>query len=493
MTFDKVADRSAAAGSLGSEVRPPAKGGLRGRWRIWIGLIGYHVTAWVLCNPGPLRPLFALLRRLRPIAVTGTTVLLGKGADAREVLDRFEDFTLGEVLSPRMPWGPFLLTIDWRDQHDRERALFESMVARGDDIARLRDIAASVCETAIAEASRAYDGRRQIDVVRGVCEPVVVAVADRYFGIPVVRADVSHTAQLLREIAGIAMVSPPEGSRRDARAKAAIAELTRHVTDAIASEASRVVPAPMAPAQPGQSLLERLVRAARAPDKPVWLDDDFVRRYVTGLAATGGATIVRASTNALYELLCRPRALRLALSACATLDRAERECATLERNPDATVYARRQALVALEVARDELRQLIYEALRFRPMLPLLLRYTPRDALIAKGTPRQRLIKAGASVIAAPTAVMFDPAEFESPGEFRSQRPLTSYVHFGFGPRTCFGKYVADTVMLEIFRCLLKLPGIALSEGWGGLINYDGPVADSLIVTFAPFSSNTNVE
>lgn len=456
---------------------PPRARGPIACVRIFFGLIAYHLTSWGLSHPYPLRPLFALLRRIRPVAMVGDTVLLAHGADAREALSRFEDFTLGEVLSPRMPWGPFLLTIDWRDQHDRERALLESMVARDADVAHIRAVTADVCAKALANAAQISNDRRRIDVVRELCEPVVVAIADRYFGIPVVRADTVHTARILREVAGIAMVQPPEGSKRDIRAKRAIAELTQHIEKTIESEVARAHSAPLGPADPSKTLLERLVVASRATNKPAWLDDDFVRRYVTGLAATGGATIVRATTNALYELLRRPKALASALRAVEALDGPGGNTGTA-----ADPVARRNAL----------RRIVYEALRFRPMLPLLLRYVPRDTLIAKGTERQRLIKGGSSVIAAPMAVMFDPAEFKKPGEFKTDRELKNYVHFGFGPRKCFGKYVADTAMVEIVRCLLKMDDLALGEGWSGTINYDGPVADSLTVTFRAFRSSASV-
>ncbi|RZI37624.1 cytochrome P450, partial [Herbaspirillum sp. HC18] len=125
-------------------------------------------------------------------------------------------------------------------------------------------------------------------------------------------------------------------------------------------------------------------------------------------------------------------------------------------------------------------------LRFRPMLPLLLRYVPRETILAKGTRDARSIKAGSSVIAGPLAVMFDPDEYELPAKFLGSRPLDSFVHFGFGPRTCFGKYVADTAMVEISRVHLKLPQLALGDGSSGRVAYDGPVADSLTVTFAPY-------
>lgn len=453
-------------------------------FRLLTGLLAYHVTSWMLSHPAPLRLLFALLRRLRPISVVGSTVIVSNGAYARDVLQRFEDFTLGEVLSPRMPWGPFLLTIDWKDQHDRERALLKSMVAPGPDVAKIAKLTQERCAEAFNIAPVNFAGRREIDVVRAVCEPVVVTLAAEYFGIPVINRDEQRMVQVLRQIAGIAMVYPPEGSARGRAAQVAIGDLSRLVTNTIASRALGVVPAQLAPADPQATLLDRLVRAARATDKPAWLNDDFVRRYVTGLAATGGATIVRASANGIAELLKRPDALRRAREAVDALEKAMRETVRTQRDPAASAGQRATVAQNLEQRRDAFRQIVYEAMRFRPMLPLLLRYTPRDTLLAKGTRDQRRIKAGSSVIAGPLAIMFDPREFEAPARFFSSRPLETFVHFGFGPRHCFGKYVADTAMLEIFRAVVKLPGLKLGAGSSGRVTYDGPVADSLTLTYA---------
>ncbi|MFX9093454.1 hypothetical protein ABTN25_20180, partial [Acinetobacter baumannii] len=59
-------------------------------------------------------------------------------------------------------------------------------------------------------------------------------------------------------------------------------------------------------------------------------------------------------------------------------------------------------------SREALTHYIYEALRFRPMLPLLVRDCPRETIIANGTRRVRIVPAGARVLAAPLAAMFDP-------------------------------------------------------------------------------------
>jgi cytochrome P450 len=194
---------------------------------------------------------------------------------------------------------------------------------------------------------------------------------------------------------------------------------------------------------------------------PAWLDQDWIRRYITGLAATGGATIVRATTHAMDQLMAHP----------AGLQKARQLAAQVQTGGDA------------EAGRRNLLGIIFEALRFRPMLPLLVRHSPREAIVAKGTKRARAVPAGGTVVTAPIAAMFDPEAFENPSRFVEGRPLDSYVHFGHGPRLCFGKYVAETVIIEIVRSLVLLPGLRRAPGSTGRVRYNGPVARSLCLRF----------
>jgi cytochrome P450 len=105
-------------------------------------------------------------------------------------------------------------------------------------------------------------------------------------------------------------------------------------------------------------------------------------------------------------------------------------------------------------------------------------------MLAKGTTRQRRVPAGARVIAGPLAAMFDPEVFERPWHFCSARPLEDYVHFGDGPHVCFGKYVADTQIIEILRALLLLNSLQRAPGRRGRVHYEGPAVDSLGIVFA---------
>jgi cytochrome P450 len=381
--------------------------------------------------------------------VVRSLVIVTKYSDVREVLDRFNDFNLSDMLGPKMPWGPLLLSLDWREQHDRERQLLQSIVFQTDADA-IKTKAAAKCRDLIA----AKQAAGEINVVSDLCDIVTVGVINEYIGIPII-GDIRVMTAILGDVAGFILVDPPALSARYQRAYASMATLTKRVLDQIKSQGQAFGTAPSPPA-PTDDLLTRLVKLRCGGRGPAWFDDDWIRRYITGLAATGGGTIVRATTQAIDQLIAHP----------AGLQEAQALAAKLQARYDPAVW-------------NQLRQLVYEGLRFRPMLPLLGRYSPRETIIAKGTSRARTVPAGATVLAPPIAGMFDPKRFEDPSRFSSRRPLDSYLHFGVGPRECFGRYVADVVIMEIIYSLLHLPNLRRAAGSKGRIQYDGPVATSL--------------
>jgi cytochrome P450 len=397
--------------------------------------------------------LFAVLRHVRPIAVIGNVVFVSKAGDVREVLGRFEDFTLAQVLGPKIPWGPILLSLDWREQHARERQLLQSVVFPP-DVSLIRKTVADRCRDLIAR--KQVDG--EMDVVTDLCDDVIIEVLNGYFGIPVIGKREEMTL-ILGDVAGFILVEPPADSDRWFRAYANMAKLTDSVLERIRSQRIKFAEAPSDPAQ-ADDVLTRLVKRFCAGHNPSWFDEDWIRSGLTGLAATGGGTVVRATTQAFDQLIAHPAGLQKAREIAAQLE------AKFE-----------------EGAWKRFHQIVYEALRFRPMLPLLGRYCPRETIVAKGTARARTVPAGGTVIAAPIAAMFDPEVFEGPSRFSSDRPLDGYIHFGFGPRTCFGKYVADVVIVEMIRALVLLPNLKRAAGSKGRVHYDGPVASSLRITF----------
>jgi cytochrome P450 len=462
-------DVEASSGQSVPRVSAPRAGSVGGRTPPTTGEgFGYRLQCYVLSHLWILKIVFTLLRAVQPILILGKVMIVTKARDVREVLERFDDFVLSDTIEPGMPWGPFLMTVDWREQHAREREMLQSAVEPATDLTTIRTIAADVCRSRINTLSSA--GR--IDVVADLAEPVMVRVFADYFGVAPLERDERLMGRVMRDLAGIIMVNPPVGSRAWTNSRDDMVGLTRQLKEQIETEkaaARQAVPLPP------KTLLARLVRRHEQPG-PVWFDEDWIRRYLTGLVATGGATIVRGTAHAVDQLLARPDALRRARELSEKLDRAERAALASPAAADAKTNA--------DSARDTLRQWVYEALRFRPMLPLLVRDCPRDTIIANGTRRARLVPAGTRVIAPPLAAMFDAAAFPAPSEFR-ERPIESYFHFGFGLRRCFGKYIADIVMIEVVRALSRLPGVARAAGSDGQVAYDGPAPCSLVVTFEP--------
>src|SRR5688572_4768627 len=88
-----------------------------GSWRLRWQLLGYSLQCGMMNHPSPLRVVFALLRRFRPTAIFGKVAVVTRGDDVRDVLHRLADFGNAEVLSPKMPWGPFVANIDVPEQH----------------------------------------------------------------------------------------------------------------------------------------------------------------------------------------------------------------------------------------------------------------------------------------------------------------------------------------------------------------------------------------
>lgn len=436
-------------------------------------MAGYRFSSYIFSQLWLLKLAFTLLRRVRPISIFGKLVVLTKMSDVREVLGRFDDFTLGEVIEPGMPWGPFLMTVDWNEQHARERGLLQSVVKREIDPQTIRKSVAEECRQRIAAAN---DGR--IDMVAELAEPAVIRIAADYFGVAPLKNDMRRMARATRNLAGIIMVNPPVGSKPWIDSREDMVALTEQLLEQIAVvksaiDASRQSELP-------DNLLTRLTALLHAGGTPKWFDEDWIRRYLTGLVATGLATVVRGTSQTVDQLVARPDALMEAQRLGAALDDAEAEQRLASGRSE---IEQRSAAERVLKSREALTHYIYEALRFRPMLPLLVRDCPRETIIANGTRRVRIVPAGARILAAPLAAMFDPDAFPHPLRFDPQRPLESYIHFGDGERRCFGRYVAEGALMEMVRALLRLPGLERASSSDGRIRYEGPAPYSFVLTF----------
>jgi cytochrome P450 len=222
-------------------------------------------------------------------------------------------------------------------------------------------------------------------------------------------------------------------------------ELNAYLNEVIAQRRAQVAAGEELP----DDFLCRLVKM----DPPV--DDDTIRRIIGGTIVGAVDTNSKAIVQALDQLLQRP--LQLA------------EAQAAARNED-------DAKVA---------QYIFEALRFNPQNPILLRHCTQATTIAAGTPRATLIQPGTLVVVGTESAMFDAAKFPEPDTFWPDRPMESYIHFGHGLHTCFGKHIGGIVIPGVAKALLKQSNLRRADGDAGQLQYDGAFPNHFWMDFNP--------
>ena len=382
--------------------------------------------------------MFALLRRVMPVARLGRRVVVSRHAGVVEVLRRDEDFTIAEVNAPSIHrWsGPFILGTDRGDVYDRELAVLRRAAPHA-DLPRVQELVVTTAAQ-LVDAARL---RGRLDVVNDLARVVPARLVASYYGVP--GPDEATLMRWMRAMFDAVFID--FGPRASRAAELTVAELRPYMEELIRTRRAALAGGGELP----DDMLSRLV--AMGADEP-WLDDDAVRRNVNGVVVGAVDTTSKAVAHVVDELLRRPEALAGA----------------------------RRAALAGDV--DTVRAHAWEALRFLPHAPVLQRHSPRNTPIGG---RKAPVPAGSTVYLGVLSAMFDPAAFPDPGRFRTDRPEDRYLHFGHGMHTCFGLGVNRVQIPELVAAVVRLPGLRRAPGAEGRIAYDGPFPDRLVVEFDP--------
>jgi cytochrome P450 len=126
---------------------------------------------------------------------------------------------------------------------------------------------------------------------------------------------------------------------------------------------------------------------------------------------------------------------------------------------------------------------INEALRFSPPVPLLARLSTAEHSFQTGTQHQTTVPAGKLVYVAIGSAMMDQRVLPNPTEFRLDRPDHHYLHLGWGMHRCFGKYIAQTMLVEMMKALLQKNNLRRGEGAAGHPSFEGPFLASFTVEY----------
>lgn len=378
----------------------------------------------LLTSTPVLRTAFSLLRRTRPVAIFGKTAIVTRYKDVMDVLVRENDFTVYEIDGWKMDrmGNIFVLGMDASPQTTLDRNMLKQVIKR-EDLDTIRVLIKKIAGELIAEAS--VDGK--IDVVNGYARLASVRIVAQYFGVP---ADEKTMMHWQRSIFSEAFANLTDNKAVRERGLAASKEISDHLKQLIASRKQEAGTLP-------DNILNRLIRQQK---DNAWLDDNAVRRLILCILGVVENTS-KAVTHMIDQLLKRPEIYK--------------QAATAARNNDITTV----------------HKYAFEALRFNPHNPVILRYCKNGAVIGNGTRHERTIPPKTTVYAATLSAMFDPEVVSNPDQFDPERK-TEFMHFGYGPHICVGRYVSEVTIPEMIAGLLRLKNLRRAPGPSGRIVYE---------------------
>jgi cytochrome P450 len=405
--------RSRTRGYRADEYSPTRNANIRDRIMIWLQPMALEANRF--------RRVTKWLRRRMPVVKIGKICLVTRHNDILDVFRRDEEFTISQINGPRMDKvsGPFILGMDRSKRFNAELAAIQAVVQPGDQ-ERVRNIVRTEAKKLLAAA----EPLGQIDVVGSYARLVAARVTAQYLGVPgkseqllclCMRSMFWEVFENPTNYTCVTRAAIKSGQHVEVHLERRIAHLKR---------------------SPDDSILSRLVHAGT-------LDDEGVRRNITGIAVGAVDTTNKAVAQILGVLFSQPEAYELARKAAVAGDEAQ------------------------------LLQCCYEALRFNPQTPLLLRHSKKASKVLSGG----TIKAYRTVCLATLSAMFDPDGFPDPDRFDTTRPIDSYLHFGHGMHLCYGRYVNAIQIPELVGEILKYRPQQLSP-----IEYEGPYPDRFLVS-----------
>ncbi|MCA9704476.1 MAG: cytochrome P450 [Myxococcales bacterium] len=396
--------------------------------------LGRALWAWIYAYAG----------RMLPVLTIGRTAVVNEYALVTRVLDQDRDFTIAEINADNMASlsVPFFLGMDRSPEHDREFSMTTGVVQPG-DLERIRALVRRIAREQI-ELAREF---RRIDVVTSLAEVVMVRVLRDYLG---VRGPTEAAMKRWMRVLFWDLFVNPGRDEAVHRAALEAAEQLRLHLEGLIAERRRVLDG--RPEAGPDNLLDRMILRRREPGYE-WLDDDAVRRNISGLIIGALPTNSKAIVLVLDELLDRPEELLRAKEAAA-------------RGDVETVH-----------------HFAYEALRFNPHNPVIARFSPAAQLLRDSDGRTHAIKAGSTVLVGLSAAMFDPSHYPDPERFDPGRALGSYLHFGRGYHECFGRHINAIVISEVTAAVLELDDLRRAPGRAGRVIYEGPFPNNFLLTF----------
>src|SRR5262245_1252596 len=242
-------------------------------------------------HPFALRVLHTLLRP-RPVWRIGHSVLITGDRQARDVLNRDDDFPLPEKRATKFLHGPFILGMTRTPQFEAERKELAAALPKSDE-----SWVQLLCDAVSLDAVQKVGARGHLDVVGDLSTPVGKELIRAYFGVNEYAA--GRTPELIEDLRKLgAMVASPDAERpefQDAAGCAAV-RVSVHVEQEIENTVQGLAGVQTLTAR--ETVLRRLVF-----NQSHRLNRDAVRRSIIGVLLPGTALVNRAFATSLVQLL----------------------------------------------------------------------------------------------------------------------------------------------------------------------------------------------
>lgn len=384
-----------------------------------------------------LRFAFSILRGVKPIAIFGKTAIVTHYDDVQEVLTREDVFTVHEIDGYKMEemGNPFVLGMDASPETTRDRDMLHTVIRR-EDLEPIRGLMKEM----IKEVLDQEVPKGELNLVDDYARLISVRLVNRYFGVP---ADEKKMMEWQRAIFNEAFVNIANDPKIKAIGHKAAHEIADHLTQLILDRQKQP--------RGDDNVLDRLITQQATNE---WLDNEAVRRNI--LCVLG---VVENTSKVVNHVIDQ-----------------------LMRNPE--------WFEKVKTASDagdihKVQMYCFDILRYNPHNPVILRFCKNGATIAEGKRNEKKIKPGTTVFAATLSAMFDPRKVPNPKVVDPERRV-EYMHFGFGPHTCTGKYISYVSVSEMVMALMKLKNLRRAPGKRGKIKYQDLVfPERFVVAFDP--------
>jgi len=365
------------------------------------------------------------LKIMKAYENTGT-VIVTRYNDCLDVLNRNDDFEVvyGARMRKLTAGENFFLGMQPGWDYTRDTSAMHLAMRRTDVDLFVEPHAAELAQNIVAAS------QGKIDLPAQLGQQVPWNMTNRYFGVGGKSEDmIDWTTVLFWYL----FEDLPADPKVDAKAMDYAAKLRKYLDAAVADRKKNPTDAP--------DVLNRCL-ALQSSDTP-GMDDLGIRNNLIGILIGAIPTISKSCCFVIDELLRRPDALASAHAAAV-------------RGDD-----------------DLVAQHCWEALRFNPHNPVIYRRATKDTAVASATLRRQKINKGQMVFAANMSACFDRYEIEKPNEFRTDRPWSNYIIWGYGMHNCFGDAINAKIIPGILKPLLAQKNLRRAPGAAGQIDTGG--------------------